>query len=171
MPAARVAYQADVAAIAGLWVAANVARQMELGLPLGPVAGGGIAEAEQQVQRRLADPASFAQLVEEDGELVAMALVLQALDHDGASADPLPGLAHVSMVAVRPDRWGRRLGAHVLGLAQLNARQRRFSRAQLWTHETNRRAQRLYERLGWKASGRTKIDDCGEQIRHYVSEL
>jgi GNAT superfamily N-acetyltransferase len=138
---------------------------------LGPVAGGGIAEAERQVQRRLADPASFAQLVEEDGELVAMALVLQALDHDGASADPLPGLAHVSMVAVRPDRWGRGLGAQVLGMAQLEARQRGFTRAQLWTHETNRRAQRVYERLGWTASGRTKIDDYGVQIRHYAREL
>ena len=138
---------------------------------MGPVAGGGIAEAERQVQRRLADPASFAQLVEEDGELVAMALVLQALDHDGAGADPLPGLAHVSMVAVRPDRWGRGLGAQVLGMAQLEARQRGFTRAQLWTHETNRRAQRLYERLGWQASGRTKIDDFGEQIRHYAREL
>jgi GNAT superfamily N-acetyltransferase len=95
------------------------------------VAGGGIAEAEQQVQRRLADPASFAQLVEEDGELVAMALVLQAIDQDGASADPLPGLAHVSMVAVRPDRWARGLGAQVLSLAQLDARQRGFTHAQL----------------------------------------
>ncbi len=131
MSTARVACQADVAAIAGLWVAANVARHAELGLPLGPVAGGGIAEAEQQVQRRLADPASFAQLVEEDGELVAMALVLQAIDQDGASADPLPGLAHVSMVAVRPDRWARGLGAQVLSLAQLDARQRGFTHAQL----------------------------------------
>ncbi len=171
MPTARVARPADVAAIAGLWIAANVARQAELGLPLGPVPGGGIAEAEQQVQRRLGDPASFAQLVEEDGELVAMALVLQALDQDGASADPLPGLAHISMVAVRPDCWGRGLGAEVLGLAQLDARRRGFTHAQLWTHETNRRAQRVYERLGWKASGRTKFDDYGGQIRHYAREL
>jgi GNAT superfamily N-acetyltransferase len=131
MPTARVAHQADVAAIAALWLAANVARQAQLGLPLGPVAGGGIAEAEQQVQGRLAGPASFAQLVEEDGVLVAMALVLQALDRDRVRADPLPGLAHVSMVAVRPDRWLRGLGAQVLGQAQLNARQRSFTRAQL----------------------------------------
>jgi hypothetical protein len=95
MPPARVAHQADVAAIAGLWLAANVARQAELGLPLGPVAGGGIAEAERQVQGRLADPASFTQLVEEDGVRVAMALVLQALDRDGVRADPLPGRAQV----------------------------------------------------------------------------
>jgi GNAT superfamily N-acetyltransferase len=100
-----------------------------------------------------------------------MAIVLQALDQDGASSEPLPGLAHVSMVAVRPDRWGQGLGAVVLELAQLEARKRGYLRAQLWTHETNRRAQRLYERLGWVASGRTKIDDHDELIRHYMREL
>jgi GNAT superfamily N-acetyltransferase len=162
---------ADAAAVAGLWTAANVARHAEIGLPLGPVAGGDIAEAQQQVHRRLADPASFAVLADEDGELVAMVLVLQALDQDGASADPLPGLAHVSMVAVHPNRWGQGLGALVLDVAGRDARKRGFARAQLWTHETNRRAQRLYERLGWIASGRTKIDDHGEPIRHYVREL
>ena len=162
---------ADVAAVAGLWTAADVARHAETGLPLGPVAGGGSGEAEQQVLRRLADPASFAVLTEENGELVAMALVLQALEHDGLGPQPSPGLAHVSMVAVRPDRWGRGLGAVVLEAAQRRARERGFVRAQLWTHETNRRGRRLYERLGWTASGRTKIDDHGEPIRHYVHEL
>jgi GNAT superfamily N-acetyltransferase len=171
MVTTRAGRLADATAVAALWTAANVARHAEIGLPLGPVAGGGIAEAQQQVQRRLADPAGFAVLAEEDGEPVAMVLVLQALDHDGASPDPLPGLAHVSMVAVHPDRWGRGLGALVLEAARRDARTRGFTRAQLWTHETNRRAQRLYERLGWAASGRTKIDDHGEPIRHYVREL
>jgi ribosomal protein S18 acetylase RimI-like enzyme len=110
-------------------------------------------------------------LVQDDGDPVAMALVLQALAQDGASRDPLPGLAHVSMVAVHPDWWGQRLAAVVLDLALLTARTRGFTHAQLWTHETNQRAQRLYERLGWTASGRTVIDDRGERIRHYVREL
>lgn len=167
----RSAHLADVAMIARLWTAANTARQATLGLPLGPIAGAAPAEAEQQVRHRLADPASFAVLVEEDGELVAMALVLQALAQDGASRDPLPGLAHVSMIAVHPDRWGRGLGALVVDQAQLEARERGFDQAQLWTHATNRRAQRLYERLGWTPSGRTKVDDHGEGILHYVREL
>jgi ribosomal protein S18 acetylase RimI-like enzyme len=167
----RTARRADVAAVARLWTTANTGRQAEVGLPLGPVAGAGMAEAEQQVHLRLADPAAFALLVEEDDDLVAMALVLHALAQDGASREPLPGLAHVSMVAVRPDRWGRRLGGLVLDLAQLEARKRGFTHAQLWTHETNRRAQRLYERLGWAASGKTKSDDHGELIRHYIREL
>ena len=83
----------------------------------------------------------------------------------------MPGLAHLSMVAVRPDRWGRGLGAVVLSAVRRSARTRGFTHIQLWTHETNRRGQRLYERLGWAASGRTKIDDPGEAIRHYVREV
>jgi GNAT superfamily N-acetyltransferase len=75
------------------------------------------------------------------------------------------------MVAVRPARWGQGLGAVVLERIRSEARERGFTSAQLWTHETNRRAQRLYERLGWTRSGRTKIDDRGEPIRHYVREL
>jgi ribosomal protein S18 acetylase RimI-like enzyme len=167
----RVGRVADAAAVARLWTAANIARHAEMGLRWGSVAGEDIVEAEQQVHRRLADPAAFAVLADDGGELVAMTLVLQALDQDGASPDPLPGLAHVSMVAVHPDRCGQGLAALVLNVAQHDARKRGFTRAQLWTHETNRRAQRLYERLGWTASGRTKIDDRGEPIRHYVREL
>ena len=162
---------ADAAAIARPWIAANVARHVEIGSPSGPVAGAEFVGAEQQVHRRLADPAAFAVLADDDGEMVAMTLVLQALEQDGASPEPLPGLAHISMVAVHPDRWGHGLAALVLHVAQHEARKRGFARAQLWTHETNRRAQRLYERHGWAASGRTKIDDYGEPIRHYVREL
>jgi GNAT superfamily N-acetyltransferase len=167
----RTGHSADTAAIARLWTMANVARHAETGLPSGPVAGGHISEAEHQVHRRLADPAAFAVLGDDDGELVAMTLVVPALERDGAGPDPVPGLAHVTMVAVRPDRWGHGLAALVLDAAQRDARDRGFDRAQLWTHETNQRAQRLYERLGWTASGRTTIDDHGEPIRHYTRDL
>lgn len=167
----RAARRDDAIVVARLWTTANAARQAEIGLPLGPMVGAALADAEEQVHRRLANPASFGVLVQEEGEPVAMALVLQALAQDGASRDPLPGLAHVSMVAVHPERWGQGLGGVVLDLALLTASKRGFTHAQLWTHETNHRAQRLYERLGWAASGRTMIDDRGELIRHYIREL
>ncbi|MET7396082.1 GNAT family N-acetyltransferase [Dactylosporangium sp. NPDC005572] len=167
----RAARPADVMAVARLWTAANIARHAETGLPLGPVVGVGTAEAERQVRVRLVDGAGFALLVEEADELVAMAFLLQALAQDGASEDPLPGLAHVSMIAVHPDRWGQGLGTLVVEQAQHHARERGFTRGQLWTHASNQRAQRLYARLGWTASGRAKIDDHGERILHYVREL
>lgn len=143
----RVGSAADAVAVAHLWTTAGIARQAELGPPLGPVAGAGHHEAEQQVCLRLADTARFVVLVEDAGDPVAMALVVQAFARDGASRGPLPGLAHVSMVAVRPDRWGQRLGAVVMDWTQLQARNRGYTRAQLWTHETNRRTQRLTSQL------------------------
>jgi GNAT superfamily N-acetyltransferase len=161
----------DAAVIARLWSAANAARRAETGLPLGPVAGADAEGAEAEVRRRLSGPASFAVLAEDRGEAVAMTVVLQARADDGASPEPVPGLAHISMVAVHPDRWGQGLGAVVMDAARAEARGRGYVRAQLWTHESNRRGQRLYERLGWIASGRTKTDDVGEPIRHYVREL
>lgn len=170
MVTTRAAGQDDAASVVRLWTAANAARHTEAGLPLGPVAGADPAEAARLVLRRLSGPGAFAILAEDGGTLVAMALILQALEDDGLGP-PVPGLAHVSMVAVHPDRWGQGLGATVLTAAQRTARKRGFTRAQLWTHETNRRGRRLYERLGWTASGRTKIDDHGEPIRHYLYEL
>jgi GNAT superfamily N-acetyltransferase len=164
----RVGGPGDAAGIARLWTAAGVARRAESGLP---VHDGGIAEAERQVRGRLSGAVAFAVLGEDGGELVAMAIVLQALDKEAAVPDPVPGLAHVSMVAVRPDRWGQGLAARVLDAALPEARERGFARAQLWTHETNHRARRLYERLGWVPSGRTRLDDNGEPIRHYVRDL
>jgi ribosomal protein S18 acetylase RimI-like enzyme len=173
----RVGGPADAPATARLWTVASIARQAHLGLPLGPVAGAAsVQTAEDRVHRLLGGPGAvlvlgFAPDTGSGGEPVAMALVVQARAEDGASTEPLPGVCHVSMVAVHPDHWGRHLGALVMARAQLEASHAGYTRAQLWTHETNHRAQRLYERLDWIPSGRTTTDDHGEQIRHYTREL
>ncbi len=174
----RVGGPADVPAIARLWTVANVARKAHLGLPLGPVAGAGsLPAAEDRIRERLSAPGTVlvvgfaAELTGAAAEPAAMALVVQALAQDGAVPDPLPGVAHVSMVAVHPDHWGRHLGGAVLQRAHVEARHAGYARAQLWTHDTNHRAQRLYERLGWTPSGRTNIDERGERIRHYTRDL
>lgn len=170
----RVGGLADVPAIARLWTAANVARQAHLGLPLGPIAGAGsLPAAEDRIRDRLTGTGAVLVLgfTAEYSELAAMVLVVQALAQDGAVTDPLPGVAHVTMVAVHPDHWGRQFGGAVMQRAHLEARHAGYTRAQLWTHESNHRAQRLYERLGWTPSGRTTIDEHGEAIRHYTRDL
>ena len=48
---------------------------------------------------------------------------------------------------------------------------RGYERAQLWTHADNARAQRLYERHGFRRTGREKDDDLGEWIVHYERAL
>ncbi|HEY8475095.1 MAG TPA: GNAT family N-acetyltransferase [Natronosporangium sp.] len=168
MLATRIATPADIPAIARVWAAANRARHAEAGLPSHAYA----ADAEQRVRNRLAaNPGNFAVLVEDGDQVVAIGFVVQALADDGASQEPLPGLAHVAMVGVHPDRWGQGLGGLVVEQAQRTAKERGYTRAQLWTQTTNRRAQRLYERLGWQESGKTKVDNHGELILHYQREL
>jgi GNAT superfamily N-acetyltransferase len=104
-------------------------------------------------------------------DVVAVALAMDAIEDDGKGTEPVPGLMHLSTIAVVPDRWGQRLGQGVLAGVLDEGRRRGYQRAQLWTHESNLGAQRLYERTGWTASGRSIIDDRGEPIRHYVLDL
>jgi ribosomal protein S18 acetylase RimI-like enzyme len=120
----RLAGQADTAGIAHLWTVANEARQVDTGLPLGPVADGDLADAVTEVGQRLSDPAGFALLVEDDGHPVAVVVVVQARADDGSSPEPVPSVAHVSMVAVHPGRWGSGLGRNVLGAAENLVRKR-----------------------------------------------
>lgn len=167
----REATAADLDAVTALWAAAEAARKAELD----PAAGGGVTADDQvtaeRVARRLGEPSAFGALAEVDGEAVALAIATQARVDDGAHPQPVPGLAHVGMVAVQPTRWGTGLGELVLGELQRLARDRGYTRAQLWTHESNQRGRRLYERLGWAASGRTKEDEHGAVLRHYVRDL
>lgn len=103
-------------------------------------------------------------------EIVGMAVAIPARADDGAGP-PVPGLCHISMVFVAPDRWGQRIGAQLVDAITAEARSRGYSRAQLWTHADNVRAQRLYERRGFRRTGREKDDDLGEPIVHYARAL
>ena len=148
-----------------VWLSANQARLAALGIPLGAV-----AEGDDLIVRRLATGA-FGVVATDRDEVVAVALAMDAIEDDGKGTDSVPGLMHVSTVAVVPARWGDRLGRLVLGDVLDEGRRRGYERAQLWTHESNLGAQRLYERTGWTPSGRTTMDDHGEAIRHYVLDL
>lgn len=125
----------------------------------------------ERVARRLRDPTAFGVVAEVAGQLVALAVGAQATADDGLSFEPVAGLVHVSMVAVCPQRWRRGLGRLALEELERLARDRGFIQAQLWTHQTNARGQRLYEQLGWFPSGRTKEDEHGAVLLHYVRAL
>ena len=163
----RVGGASDAPAVARLWAAADAARRAAAGAGVG---GHDAAAAEARARRMLAGTGSLLVVAEDAGEPAAMTVVVQALARDGAG-DPIPGLAHVTMVAVDPSRWGRGLGAAVVTRAQAEARALGYTEAQLWTQQSNDRADRLYRRLGWTVSGRTTTDDHGEPIRHYTRAL
>jgi RimJ/RimL family protein N-acetyltransferase len=51
---------------------------------------------------------------------------------------------------VHPDRWGQGLGTAAVEAATAAMARRGAREVSLWCLEENRRARRLYERLGWR---------------------
>ncbi len=100
-----------------------------------------------------------------------MAVALPALEDNGRSARPIPGLVHISSVATLPGLWGEGLGRRVMLAVLSQAKRRGYARAQLWTHASNPTSRHLYEAGGFVYSGRAMVDDGGEDIVHYISEL
>lgn len=109
-------------------------------------------------------------LAEDDDALVGMSMGEPAREADGAGA-PIPGLLHVTMVYVHPDRWGERIGAALVDRVLDEAWSREYEAAQLWTAADNTRAQTLYERIGWRRSGHEQHNDDGRPIVRYERAL
>jgi len=59
-------------------------------------------------------------------------------------------------LAVHPDHWGEGLASALIELALREMDLRGVTEASLWCLEENHRARRLYEYLGWRASGETQ---------------
>jgi ribosomal protein S18 acetylase RimI-like enzyme len=151
---------ADVGPAVAVWVAASSARRE--GQPPRP-------EQVARTRGRVGDPGAFLFVADDAGEIVGMALGEQALSDDGAGP-PVPGVCHVSMVFVAPERWGEGIGGRLVDALIAEARFRGYDGAQLWTHSDNARARRLYEGRGFEPSGREKAD-FGELIVHYRRAL
>ena len=95
-------------------------------------------------------------MAELDGEVVGFASTGPSRDPDDADA------GEVYAIYVRPDLYGRGIGARLLDHAVADLSDRGYPRALLWTLETNRAAQRFYERVGWRCDGATKVDQLEE---------
>jgi len=98
--------------------------------------------------------------------VVGTILGVPGLERDGAGP-PVPGLLHISLLSVAPDHWGQRIGRLLVDQVLLRASARGYQQAQLWTHADNLRANRLYKSMGFRRSGRVRIDDWGELLVHY----
>jgi ribosomal protein S18 acetylase RimI-like enzyme len=139
---------ADLDAALAVWRTANEAR--------------GRAPAPARVARvreKLSAPDALVVVAAEDGAVVAMGLAEPGRADDGAGA-PLPGHGHVSMVFVDPARWGRGLGGAVLDALHAGG----WARTSLWTRTDNARARRLYDKAGYRPTGRTSTLADGDGI-------
>ena len=104
-----------------------------------------------------------------DGRIVAFAHGLWAREKDG-TGEPIPGLMHLSMIAVEPEYWGRGYGRKITEFAIALSSILGYRAIQLWTAPTNERAVRLYRRLGFMAIGRVK-EHAGEEIGLYFLDM
>jgi len=118
------------------------------------------------VDGRTADASATGEEPSERALVVGTILGMQGLDQDGAGP-PVPGLLHISLLSVAPDHWGQRIGRLLVDQVLDRAWARGFEQAQLWTHADNLRANRLYKSMGFRRSGRVRIDDWGELLVHY----
>jgi GNAT superfamily N-acetyltransferase len=111
-------------------------------------------------------------VVSDAGEpvLAGAAIGLQGLLDDRAGP-PVPGLLHISMVLVRPDRRGEGIGGVLLDTTLDEARIREYERAQLWAHADSIRAHRLCESRQFLRTGRERADRDGHPIVQFHRAL
>jgi ribosomal protein S18 acetylase RimI-like enzyme len=152
---------ADLELVIAVWRAAQAARRDNRPAQ---------AEHEGRVRGYLRKPDAFLLVAEDAGEVVGMGLGMQGLADDGAGS-PLPGLCHIAMIFVAPERWGEGIGGRVVDGMLKEARSRGYERAQRWTYAKYARAQRLYEGHGFRRTSREAEDDFGGWITHYERAL
>jgi ribosomal protein S18 acetylase RimI-like enzyme len=143
--------------MAALWARAQAAR------------GGNAADVLDTLADRAALPDAWFAAGSLDGSIAAFAHGLWAREKDG-EGDPIPGLMHLSMVAVEPEYWGRGYGRKMAAFGITLSSVLGYRAVQVWTQPANERAVRLYRSLGFVAIGRFKEHD-GESIGLYVLDL
>ena len=95
-------------------------------------------------------------VAELDREIVGFASTGPTRDQDGA------GEAEIYAIYVRPDRYRCGIGGALLAHAVTDLAGQGYTRAMLWTLDTNSAARRFYEREGWRADGTSKADHLDE---------
>ena len=98
-----------------------------------------------------------------DGGVAGMLLSLEGRENDGAGP-VVPGLRHITGVAVRPELQGLGIGRRLMLAAIADAEASESDRLTLWTQATNGRAQRLFESVGFRATSRVEVDATGEAM-------
>ncbi|WP_034089784.1 GNAT family N-acetyltransferase [Streptacidiphilus albus] len=167
----REAVPADAEAAVDLWKSSHVIRRNGRPLPEAHIAS---------AYQRMSVPGALLLLAHDpcpegapDGArppVVGTILGVQGLDRDGLGP-AVPGLVHVCLLSVAPDRWGQHIGRLLVEQMLLRAAEHGYRRAQLWTHADNLRANRLYKAMGFRRSGRVRVDDWGELLVHYWRTL
>lgn len=124
----------------------------------------------EQVAASLRDPATWFLVAEDAGRLIGMASAMPYRTKEGSGV-VVPGLCHLDLLFVLPERWGEGIGGAVLDAVVEHARTRGFTRIQLWTHDDNERSHRLYRSRGFTPTGRAKPNDDGSSVGEWARDL
>ncbi|MEY9837188.1 GNAT family N-acetyltransferase [Streptacidiphilus sp. EB103A] len=179
----REAAAADLDAAVALWTLSHVVRRNGRPLPEAHIVS---------AHQRMASPEALVLLAHDSGDgadeshgepdgksdkdsehdlgIIGTIMGVQGRDDEGAGP-PVAGLVHISLLSVAPDRWGQHIGRLLVEETINRAVAGGFEQAQLWTHADNLRANRLYKAMGFRRSGRVKVDDWGELLVHYRRSL
>jgi GNAT superfamily N-acetyltransferase len=149
----RAADSVDHEAAIAVWAASDAARRQ------GPPAPG----VADKLRDRFTQADVWLLVADDDGVVVGVTQGGPAREDEG-TGPVIPGRCHLSLVFVAPDRWGEGIGGRLVDAALDQARSTGYSRMQLYTHESNRRAQALYTSRGFRHDGLVKDDDFGERI-------
>ncbi|MFG1998264.1 GNAT family N-acetyltransferase [Spirillospora sp. NPDC048911] len=126
--------------------------------------------ARARTTHRLGDPRTFFFVAERSGGVIGSAAGMSGRS-DGGLGEAIPGLCHISMVAVLPELWGQGIGRQLLSALVDEARDRGYERVQLFTQADNARGHALYERLGFSLTGQVAVSSNDEPIVHYLLPL
>ncbi|HTE74606.1 MAG TPA: GNAT family N-acetyltransferase [Actinomycetes bacterium] len=156
----RPAAPADHEAAIAVWAASDTARR---GAPSPP-------EVPQMLRERFALGDVWVLVADDDGVVVGVAQGAPARE-DGGTGPVLPGRCHLSMVFVAPDRWGEGIGSVLVDAAVALAAGLGYDTVQLYTHEDNDRAQRLYAGKGFLRDGDVRADAWGDPVGRWARRL
>ena len=105
------------------------------------------------------DPAVSMLLAEDEGELLGFSTSGQSRDDD---ADRSVGEIRSFFVAA--GRWGQGVGRALMAAVLDSLRERGFAEATVWSFAANERANRFYERAGFKRDGAKKTEEAWAHV-------
>jgi GNAT superfamily N-acetyltransferase len=114
---------------------------------------------EQRWYALIEDPAVSMLLAEEEGELLAFSTSGESRDDD---ADPSVGEIRSFFVAA--GRWGQGVGRALMAAVLDSLGERGFTEATVWSFAANERANRFYERAGFRRDGAEKTEEAWAHV-------
>jgi ribosomal protein S18 acetylase RimI-like enzyme len=142
--------------LARLWARASAHRRRQ------PIPEGPEPEQVAALAHRVGRPGAAAVVAVDNDDVAVGCCFFEPLTEPDRETI-IDGAAHLSNVAVEPDRWGAGLATALLNFAEAEVRRRGFRLLRLHVLEENERARALYVRLGWSLVATGHAHPAGPQ--------